>query len=39
LTGHWGFQVVARGEVGDLYTDRARLLRVSKDIQFVYYYD
>ena len=37
LTGHWGFQVSPDGTVKDI--ERGSFLRVSKDIQFVYYYD
>jgi hypothetical protein len=35
LTGHWGFQVSPDGAVKDI--ERGKFLRVSKDIQFVYY--
>jgi hypothetical protein len=37
LTGHWGFQVSPNGAVKDI--ERCDVLRVSSDIQFVYYYD
>jgi len=37
LSGHWGFQVSPNGSVRDI--ERCRVLRISSDIQFVYYYD
>ena len=40
LTGHWGFQVAPGGKVKNMSKeDRCRVLRVSEDIQFVYYAD
>jgi hypothetical protein len=39
LTGHWGFQVAPNRKVGPVEEDRGRVLTVSKDIQFVYYFD
>jgi hypothetical protein len=39
LTGHWGVQVAPGGTVKDVDEERARALRVSQDIQFVYYDD
>jgi len=40
LTGHWGFQVAPNnGRVEAVEEDRGKVLKVSDDIQFVYYFD
>jgi len=38
LAGHWGFEVSPNGQVKDL-EDRGKILRISNDLQFVYYED
>ncbi len=39
LAGHWGSEIAPAGVVPDPDTDHGDFLRVTEDIQFVYYYD